>query len=208
MVELQDPFDPEVEDMSGDEPLPEQGAEDATTPPRSVEKLLVAVVLSMLAAAVIVVVFVMPAEYGVDPTGIGKLTGLTSLKADAQPKGHGGSQQDASVQPLTQPMTQLQTNQGSITLQPGESTEVKAEMVASQGFVYSWKTDGGVVDYDMHSKDESYSQGYGQASDQGVFVAPTEGLFGWWWENKGQAPVTITLTTNGFYNRLVRTQPQ
>jgi len=162
----------------------------------------------MLAAVIIVVVFVMPAEYGIDPTGIGKLTGLTSLKADAEPKGHGGSLQDASVQPLTQPLTQLQTNQGSITLQPGESTEVKAEMVALQGFVYSWKTDGGLVDYDIHSKDESYSQGYGQASDQGVFVAPTDGQFGWWWQNKGQAPVTITLTTNGFYNRLVRTEPQ
>jgi hypothetical protein len=34
----------------------------------------------------------------------------------------------------------------------------------------------------------------------GSFTAPTTGIHGWFWENKGNKPVDIHLTTAGFYD--------
>ena len=45
----------------------------------SSKKLLKSTVLAAATAAVLLVTVVMPAEYGIDPTGIGKIIGLTSM---------------------------------------------------------------------------------------------------------------------------------
>ena len=40
------------------------------------------------------------------------------------------------------------------------------------------------------------------AHDQasGTLTAPFSGIHGWYWENTTDQPVTVTLTTAGFYN--------
>ena len=49
----------------------------------SSKRLLVSTLLAMLASAVLLITVVLPAEYGMDPTGIGQRLGLTALsKAD------------------------------------------------------------------------------------------------------------------------------
>ena len=45
----------------------------------SSKKLLKSTILAAATAAVLLVTVVMPAEYGIDPTGIGKVIGLTSM---------------------------------------------------------------------------------------------------------------------------------
>lgn len=47
--------------------------------PPSRKRLLTSVVAAIAGAAVILVAFVLPAEYGIDPTGIGKALGLTAI---------------------------------------------------------------------------------------------------------------------------------
>ncbi len=71
--------------------------------------------------------------------------------------------------------------------------------------MYAW-TASANVGYDFHGEPDGapakYSESYGKGtgrSAQGVFVAPTPGIHGWFWENKGAGRVTITLTTSGFY---------
>ena len=49
--------------------------------PPSSGTLIKATVISIVAAAVILVLVVLPAEYGIDPTGIGGATGLMQLNA-------------------------------------------------------------------------------------------------------------------------------
>ncbi|HEY6815375.1 MAG TPA: hypothetical protein VI168_07550, partial [Croceibacterium sp.] len=52
----------------------------ASTPPApSRKKLLIGSVAALAAAGIAVVGFVLPAEYGIDPLGIGKALGLTKL---------------------------------------------------------------------------------------------------------------------------------
>lgn len=47
--------------------------------PLSVRKLLRSTVIALLVAAVLLVTVVLPAEYGVDPTGVGRVLGLTQM---------------------------------------------------------------------------------------------------------------------------------
>src|SRR5688572_15170244 len=50
---------------------------EASAPPR--RKILTATILALLAAALILVTAVLPAEYGIDLLGTGRLFGLTAL---------------------------------------------------------------------------------------------------------------------------------
>src|SRR3954471_19202969 len=55
----------------------------ATSPfevdPPSRKRLLTSVLAAIVGAAVILVAFVLPAEFGIDPTGLGKALGLTAI---------------------------------------------------------------------------------------------------------------------------------
>ena len=52
--------------------------------------------------------------------------------------------------------------------------------------------------YESHEKDDS-----GKNESHGHFVSPSTGIHGWWWENKTQNEVTVTLLTAGFYNKAI-----
>ena len=50
--------------------------------------------------------------------------------------------------------------------------------------------------------------GYGErpapGPDNGVLVAAFDGMHGWFWQNRGTAPVTLALRTSGDYQELKR----
>jgi hypothetical protein len=113
---------------------------------------------------------------------------------------------------LTRSPTPYRSDEMSLVLKPGEGGEIKAVMAAGQHFVYTWAAAGGTVDVDMHgeafeAKGEdatSYWKDEYQPGDQGVFTAPVAGRHGWFWQNLNDDPVTITVKTSGFYERLIR----
>ena len=43
---------------------------------------------------------------------------------------------------------------------------------------------------------------------QGSFTAPFAGTHGWYWRNKGETPVTVTVKTTGFYKDLFRPEAE
>lgn len=80
-------------------------------------------------AAVILVVAVLPAEYGVDPTGIGKRIGLL------RPRASSAIDLSVPIDPaaaatVDRSDSAYRTDQLTLTLQPGETAEVKATMNA------------------------------------------------------------------------------
>jgi hypothetical protein len=98
----------------------------------------------------------------------------------------------------------------TVTLAPGKGAEVQAELDAGQGMVFHWSASADVA-VDLHgertgSKDEytSYDIEAGQRQGAGTFVAPFAGTHGWFWKNRSQQPITVTLTITGFHKRLVR----
>ncbi len=176
--------------------------------------LIKATVVSMVVAGLLLVVAVLPAEYGIDPTGIGKSLGLTTLsetgKAGPSPATAPTSPTAAMpAETVDKRPNPYYSNTTKVVLAPGQGTEVKASMQVGETLVFSWSTDGGLVRFDMHGEPPnagdtftSYWKDADKSSGHGAFVAPFTGTHGWFWANRGSAPVTVTLLTSGFYESI------
>ena len=91
------------------------------------------------------------------------------------------------------------------TIAPGDFVEYKYRMDKTSPMLYSWKASA-TVEYDFHTEPEneesaeSISFDFGaEASRTGSYIAPFDGMHGWYWKNVGDAPVTLSLTSQGFY---------
>lgn len=180
----------------------------STPPQASNAELLKATALAAAAAALLLLTVVLPAEYGRDPTGIGKALGLTALaEAEAPLKPTGGLPPTASEAVIASDAA-FQSGEMSLSLQPGEGAEIKALMRAGGSFVFSW-TASGPVNFDMHGERpenekeySSYWKDRAQTTAHGSFTAPFDGTHGWYWRNRGGEPVTVTVKLSGFYEKL------
>ena len=176
---------------------------EATPPVPSVAQLARAIVIALAVAAVILVVAVLPAEYGIDPTGIGERIGLRRPAASAIDIAVPVSAAAAAT--VQQASETFRSDQLTLTLKPGQTVEVKATMNADDPYVFSWSATGGSVDFDMHgaqmgggNEETSYWKGEAVVSGHGSFRAPFAGQHGWFWQNTTWEPVTISLKTSGF----------
>jgi hypothetical protein len=182
----------------------------------SAARLVRATVTAALLAAALLVVVVLPAEYGIDPTGVGAALGVYRepvVEAEPLPTSSTGGEAlaGAGAGSLVTSPTPYRTDEMSITLAPGEGAEIKAQMAAGARLVYSWTASGNGVDVDMHGEaadktggDRSYQTGEFQTAGHGAFEAPMAGNHGWFWQNLNDDPVTVTVKTAGFYARLFR----
>ena len=112
---------------------------------------------------------------------------------------------DESASPIRTHEDRFLADRISFTLAPGDFVEYKYQMDQGAPMLYSWQATGG-VEFDFHTEpqntesSESISFDVGQADKKvGSYVAPFDGLHGWYWKNTTDAPVTLNLTTNGFY---------
>ena len=94
----------------------------------------------------------------------------------------------------------------SYTLAPGEGIEVKLAMQEGQIARFEWTANGSVVNYDTHGdgggQKVSYEQGRAVPEQAGELTAAFTGNHGWFWRNRTDDPVTITLRTAGDYAEL------
>lgn len=176
----------------------------------SLRQLNRATLLAAGVAAVLLVTTVLPAEYGVDPTGVGRVLGLTPMGEMKQAKA--ASPADLAPAPATgreaAPPAAGEPVEVQLTLQPNEGREVKATMLAGAEFDYRWATDGGEVRFELHgepagAKGDEYSS-YEKGSSTGAagkFRAPFDGTHGWYWKNRTDKPVTITVRATGNFQK-------
>ena len=196
------------------ETMPDTAAALALAEQRA--RIALAAAAAMLVAGVLLMAAILPAEYGVDPLGTGRLLGLTSLaRANAPAAGEGAAaateapppEELEPVRPGANTPQTVALKQDTVTfkLGPFEGIEYKYRMEKGAGMVYSW-TSTGKVRFDFHGEPmgapkgyaESYEMSEGQKAS-GSFFAPTTGIHGWFWENLGTDDITITLTSTGFY---------
>jgi hypothetical protein len=177
-----------------------------------------ATVISLLIAGALLISVILPAEYGVDPTGIGRAIGLyrepVVVDAEVESVNAGDTlMRGAGQATLIRSPTPYRSDEMSLVLKPGEGGEIKAVMAKGHHFVYTWAAQGGTVDVDMHgeafdahdaAEATSYWKDEYQPGDQGIFTAPVAGRHGWFWQNLNDQDVTITVRTSGFYQQLVR----
>lgn len=164
---------------------------------------------AFVAAGVILVTTVLPAEYGVDPTGIGRLLGLTPMGEMKQAEDGvvSGSPEPATIAPAETTAAQAAKPEVvSITLAPNQGREIKALMREGMEINYSWKTDGPAIFYEFHGEptgavgDEytSYKKDT-SAGESGTFRAGFSGTHGWYWKNRTSQPVTVTASITGTF---------
>jgi hypothetical protein len=99
----------------------------------------------------------------------------------------------------------------SVTLQPGQQTEIKALLKTAQVVTFSWQAEGGVVYTDFHGHEPGadndfwvrYEEQQSGTEGGGSLVAPFEGEHGWYWLNISEQPVTVKLSLNGYYDKLI-----
>lgn len=176
----------------------------------TVRQLNRATLLAAAGAVVLLITAVLPAEYGIDPTGIGNALGLTpmgqtkqaaagrALPAEAQP--------GASAAPGAPTTTVLPDGSTEIrlVLRPFEGREAKAMMKAGGTMSWRWASDGEKLDYEFHGDRPgaaegdytSYEKGTA-ARASGTFRATFDGRHGWYWKNNSSKPVGLTVTAKG-----------
>ena len=111
-----------------------------------------------------------------------------------------------------EPQVAGQQHEMSITLEPSQGAEVKLEMKEGAKVSYLWTANGSVMNYDTHGdpynapRDFYHGYGKGRATpeDSGVLEAAFDGKHGWFWRNRTNKPVTVTLRTQGDYISIKR----
>jgi hypothetical protein len=90
-------------------------------------------------------------------------------------------------------------------LGPYEYIECKYHLEKDATMLFSWNATGDVVQQ-FHGEPDGAPTNSSQSYDKnprrkadGSFLAPFSGIHGWYWENPGDEPVTVTVTTAGFY---------
>jgi hypothetical protein len=242
------------------------------------------------AALGVLAVFYLPSEYGIDPTGLGGVLGLTEMGQIKQQLYAEAEAEDASVaeqvlmldtdvvarldkieaqlaaisavigasaiapvapataseptpepvavapepvpeplpkpvpEPVAEPTPETATSEPAIeaavaeaaasewrdevsyTLAPGEGIEVKLVMNEGQVARFEWTANGSVVNYDTHGDGSgqkvSYETGRGVPEQAGELTAAFTGNHGWFWRNRTEKPVTVTVRTAGDYAEL------
>ena len=100
----------------------------------------------------------------------------------------------------------FQTETVEFMLGPNEGMEYKYRLDKGQALLYEW-TASVPVAYEAHAEPDGAPRGYAQtyekgtdrANQAGTLTAPFTGIHGWYWENPTDQPITVTLSTAGFY---------
>jgi len=181
-------------------------------------QLLRSTAIAIVTAGVLLTTVVLPAEYGIDPTGIGSVLRLTEMgrikmalanEALAEQAAPARTPQAFSA-PAQAAAPGMRSDEMQVTLAPGAGTEVKMTMRKGATVRYEWKTDGGLVNHDTHGEPENaapntfhrYKKEKDVTGNSGEFSAVFDGNHGWFWRNRGVKPVTITLKTSGAYSSI------
>jgi hypothetical protein len=94
----------------------------------------------------------------------------------------------------------------SYELPPGEGIEIKLVMQEGEAARFEWTANGAILNHDTHGDGSgqkiSYEKGREVADQTGELVAAFTGNHGWYWRNRTDAPVTLTLRTAGDYKEM------
>ncbi len=167
-----------------------------------------ATLIALSVALVLLFVAVLPAEYGIDPLRTGSLLRLTGISPADSNAGGRATPAKTGIYTL-QPGT-YKVDTEDIGLHPGEGFEIKYHMRKGATMVFAWKADGDLR-FEFHGEPdqkpkpnnfESYllDDKAGRDHFYGSFTAPTTGVHGWFWQNKGKADVRMHLSVSGFFD--------
>jgi hypothetical protein len=184
-------------------------------------QLLRSTAIAAVSAVAILVTVVLPAEYNIDPTGIGGVLGLAEM-GEIQTQLAEEAEADRLLELEAQEQSSLMNDifglfvgaaqaqeaevwrdEITFTLAPGESAEWKLVMEEGQTVEYRMMVEGGRVNFDLHGhgggNSVTYEKGRGSTGDDGTIIAAFDGEHGWFWRNRDSAEATVTVQVRGEY---------
>lgn len=191
----------------------------------SSKQLIKSTAIALVTALFLLVTVILPAEYALDPSGVGEILGLTKMgeikkqlaneaEQDRQQLASEGSksvaqviEDDLAVKTSAAEVKSRETR--SIQLKPGEAAEVKLGMKKGAVIRYQWSVNSGHVNYDTHGDAEGvkyfgYKKGKATTEDKGELQAAFDGKHGWFWRNRSNQTVIINLSVSGDYSEIHR----
>jgi len=192
----------------------------------SAQQLLKSTGIAFAAAVVMLVTVILPSEYAIDPTGIGRAIGLTQMGEIKEQLAIEAEEDRAQTSSLKNDNSFLKTlasvftissahaqssstgwdEEVSFELVPGQGTEYKLTMKKGAVVTFDWFAEGGRANYDLHGDNKtqaiSYKKGRGVTGEQGDLVAKFDGNHGWFWRNRDMQPIKITLRVKGDFGAL------
>ncbi|MEX5562632.1 transmembrane anchor protein [Pseudophaeobacter sp. 1A16562] len=184
-------------------------------------QLLKSTAIAAVSAAAILVSVVLPAEYGIDPTGVGRVIGLAEMGEIKTQLAEEAEMDRQLIQVEDDQSTLLNDFFGlfvgtahaqeaiawrdevTFTLEPGDSAEWKLVMTEGQAAQYRMIVEGGRVNFDLHGhgggQSVTYEKGRGSTGSEGAIIASFDGEHGWFWRNRDKVDVTVTVQVRGEY---------
>lgn len=169
----------------------------------SSKQLLRSTVIAAVAAAVILVTIVLPAEFGIDPTGIGRPLGLTEMGEIKRQLAEEAEADHSAAPPASMPAGQHdrrsalpgailarlfigtasaqtaqpgRTDETTIALRPNQGLEVKLEMRQGARATYAW-TATGPVNFDLHGEPPNAPRNFSHSYRNGRGSSGDQGEF-------------------------------
>ncbi|MGB1262459.1 MAG: hypothetical protein ACPG52_06075 [Cognaticolwellia sp.] len=161
--------------------------------------IIKAVIVSVVVAITLLLTIILPAEYNIDPTGVGKALGLTKItQASASTSTEivsRGKQNDA-----------LRSDVVTISIAAGKGLEYKLYMDKYAHLTYEWQTDGAALYFDFHGEPAGDTTGFFESYSittanemKGSLTTPFKGVHGWYWRNTSDQPIVVSLSMTGNY---------
>lgn len=206
----------------------------------STGQLVRSTVIALATAIVLLVTVILPSEYAVDPTGIGRLLGLTEMGEIKQQLADEAEADAAARSAALEPSTQVTAAEAervaslpspavtaaedadqstanpdawsdeiSILLAPGEAAEIKLVMNAGGTVTFEWAAEPGHLNSALHGdgtagEATTYRNGRAETGHAGEVEAAFDGTHGWFWRNRSDVTVTMTLRVRGDYTEIKR----
>jgi len=171
-------------------------------------KLLKSTVIAAVTASILLICVVLPAEYAIDPTGIGRIVGLTSM-GEIKTSGATATQivESGTIgDERTAEFTNMPKDITSITVPIGSALEYKFEMDKGNRMIYEWAVVEGDIYFDFHGEPIGDTSGFYESytdstasSALGTFTAPFTGSHGWYFRNESNSELNVVLSTKGTY---------
>jgi len=177
----------------------------------STSTLIKSTIIALILAVLVLFSIILPAEYNIDPTGIGAKLGLTALanplvkNIDNSIDKNTNTNSDNTSTDKT--ALKQHSNAINITVPARGGIEFKFSMLKYQKMQYDWQTNGEQLYFDLHGEPKGDTTGYFESyaiatlsAMKGSFIAPFAGSHGWYWKNKSNNPVLVKLIVTGEYN--------
>lgn len=156
--------------------------------------ILLATAAALLSALLLLLTVILPAEFDRDPLGTGAQLGIRGISTAAD---------RPSTLLSVDPHRPLLRDHRRFILAPFESIEFKYRLAVGDPLLFSWQASRQIV-FDMHSEPQNAPPGHAESFDsgranrqQGLYIAPFDGIHGWFFEHRGRGEAEILLTVHG-----------